>query len=108
MATQTHAKVREGVQDFLMVSSFGFWAMMLGFVPVATIHFLTVQVGRDYGATIEILGGLTEGTVVVTNPNADLMDGMRVHVTAASDQENPAGARGAPPAPTPTDQKKGR
>jgi hypothetical protein len=40
MATQTRAKVREGVQDFLMVSSFGFWAMMLGFVPVATIHFL--------------------------------------------------------------------
>jgi hypothetical protein len=33
-------KVRENVQDFLMVSSFGFWAMMLGFVPVATIHFL--------------------------------------------------------------------
>jgi hypothetical protein len=40
MATQTRAKVREGVQDLLMVSSFGFWAMMLGFVPVATIHFL--------------------------------------------------------------------
>jgi hypothetical protein len=40
MATQTSAKARESVQDFLMVSSFGFWAMMLGFVPVATIHFL--------------------------------------------------------------------
>jgi hypothetical protein len=32
--------VRESVQDILMVSSFGFWAVMLGFVPVATIHFL--------------------------------------------------------------------
>ena len=40
MATQTNAKTRESVQDFLMVSSFGFWAMMLGFVPVATIHYL--------------------------------------------------------------------
>ncbi len=40
MATQTRAKVRESVQDILMVSSFGFWATMLGFVPVATIHFL--------------------------------------------------------------------
>jgi hypothetical protein len=39
MATQTKTNVREGVQDFLMVSSFGFWAMMLGFAPVATIHF---------------------------------------------------------------------
>ena len=40
MATQTKAKARERMQDILMVSSFGFWAMMLGFVPVATIHFL--------------------------------------------------------------------
>jgi hypothetical protein len=39
MATQVKAKARESVQDFLMVSSFGFWAVMLGFVPVATIHF---------------------------------------------------------------------
>ena len=39
MAT-TKTKVRESVQDILMVSSFGFWAMMLGFVPVVTIHFL--------------------------------------------------------------------
>ena len=40
MATQSKTKVRESMQDFLMVSSFGFWAMMLGFVPVATFHFL--------------------------------------------------------------------
>ena len=40
MATQTKVKVRERVQDALMVSSFGFWAMMIGFVPVAAIHFL--------------------------------------------------------------------
>jgi Na+-transporting NADH:ubiquinone oxidoreductase subunit NqrC len=40
MATQVKMNARESVQDLLMVSSFGFWAMMLGFVPVATIHFL--------------------------------------------------------------------
>jgi len=40
MATQTNTKARESLQDFLMVSSFGFWAMMLGFLPVATFHFL--------------------------------------------------------------------
>jgi hypothetical protein len=40
MATQTKTKTRERVQDILMVSSFGFWAVMLGFMPVATIHFL--------------------------------------------------------------------
>jgi hypothetical protein len=40
MATRVKASTREAVQDLLMVSSFGFWAVMLGFVPVATIHFL--------------------------------------------------------------------
>jgi hypothetical protein len=42
MATRVKTSVRETVQDVLMVSSFGFWAVMLGFVPVATIHFLAV------------------------------------------------------------------
>jgi hypothetical protein len=32
--------MRDSMQDFAIVSSFGFWAVMLGFVPVATIHFL--------------------------------------------------------------------
>jgi len=41
MVTRAKIKARESVQDFLMVSSFGFWAMLLGFVPVATIHFFT-------------------------------------------------------------------
>ena len=39
MATRIKTSARERMQDALMVSSFGFWAMMLGFVPVATIHF---------------------------------------------------------------------
>jgi hypothetical protein len=42
MATRAKTSVRETVQDVLMVSSFGFWAVMLGFVPIATIHYLTV------------------------------------------------------------------
>ncbi len=48
-----------------------------------TIHMQQVQVGRDYGATIEILGGIGEGTTVVTNPNADMIEGMKVKVAAA-------------------------
>jgi hypothetical protein len=34
------ADVRETVRDVLMVSSFGFWALLLGFVPVAALHLL--------------------------------------------------------------------
>lgn len=32
--------VRETMRDLLMVSTFGFWAVLLGFVPVAAIHLL--------------------------------------------------------------------
>lgn len=41
MTTQTkRAALRETIRDVLMVSSFGFWAVLLGFVPVAAIHML--------------------------------------------------------------------
>jgi len=28
------------MRDFLLVSSFGFWALLLGFLPVVAIHAL--------------------------------------------------------------------
>jgi hypothetical protein len=31
---------RERMQDFLMLSSFGFWTALLGFAPVFAIHSL--------------------------------------------------------------------
>jgi RND family efflux transporter MFP subunit len=48
----------------------------------AVVHLKPVQVGRDYGATVEILDGVPEGATIVTNPSADLGDGSRVRVTA--------------------------
>ena len=36
------AAVRETVRDVLMVSSFGFWAVLLGFAPVAAFHLLAI------------------------------------------------------------------
>jgi multidrug efflux pump subunit AcrA (membrane-fusion protein) len=48
----------------------------------ATIHFRSVEVGRDYGATVEIASGVIDGTTVVLNPNADLQDGAKVRVLA--------------------------
>ncbi len=40
MSMRTKVAVRETARDMLMVSAFGFWAMMLGFVPVIAIHTL--------------------------------------------------------------------
>jgi len=61
-----------------------------------TIHVRPVQVGRDYGATVEILDGIADGTVVVVNPSADLADGSRVRVATASEHADGA-APGARP-----------
>jgi RND family efflux transporter MFP subunit len=46
----------------------------------ATIHFRPVTVGRDYGGTVELQSGVTDGMTVVSNPSADLVDGMKVRV----------------------------
>ena len=44
MRTQTSQNRRsaraERIKDFLMLSSFGFWTVLLGFAPVFAIHSL--------------------------------------------------------------------
>jgi hypothetical protein len=40
MSMQTRAAMHETGRDMLIVSAFGFWATVLGFVPVAAIHTL--------------------------------------------------------------------
>ena len=39
------------------------------------VHYRTVQLGRDYGATVEVLGGLKPGETVAIHPGDDLPDG---------------------------------
>jgi hypothetical protein len=39
-AGQQAAARAEAVQDLLLVSSFGLWAMLLGFAPVLAFHLL--------------------------------------------------------------------
>jgi RND family efflux transporter MFP subunit len=48
-----------------------------------TVRLHSVRVGRDYGSTVEILDGLVDGTAIVTNPNADLGEGMGVRTLVA-------------------------
>jgi hypothetical protein len=43
MTIQTSRAAREALRDLMMVSSFGFWAVLLGFVPVAAVHMLAVS-----------------------------------------------------------------
>ncbi len=50
----------------------------------AQVHFRSVQVIRDYGASVEIAGDVTDGMMVVANPGADLGDGATVRIRQAS------------------------
>lgn len=45
------------------------------------VRLRPVQVGRDYGATLEVLDGTADGATVVVNPSAELADGARVRVS---------------------------
>ena len=40
MSMKTQSAVRETMRDVMIVSTFGFWAVMIGFVPVVAIHAL--------------------------------------------------------------------
>ncbi len=40
MSIQTQTALREAARDFAMVSAFGFWAVVIGFAPVAAIRML--------------------------------------------------------------------
>jgi multidrug efflux pump subunit AcrA (membrane-fusion protein) len=52
----------------------------------ATVHLRSVQVARDYGSTLEILSGLTDGALVATIGSQILAEGQTVRiVTAATD-----------------------
>lgn len=42
------------------------------------VRYRTVQLGRDYGADIEVLAGLKEGETVVVHPGDDLPEGTMV------------------------------
>jgi membrane fusion protein, multidrug efflux system len=49
--------------------------------PGSRVVLRPVEIGRDYGSTLEILGGLSAGDEVVVNPSDSLEDGQEVRVT---------------------------
>ena len=56
----------------------------------AAIHLQSVTIGRDYGATVEIASGLSDGASVVLTPNADLTEGSPVRVAASPSARTPS------------------
>ena len=82
--------------------------------PPERIHIQKVQVGRDYGPSIEVIAGLREGQYVVVNPSDVVIEGATVQprpapqVPGQNTQQAPViggeqtGRIGQPSQPAPT------
>jgi hypothetical protein len=44
------------------------------------VHLRPISIGRDFGATLEILGGLEVSDRIIINPADSLEEGQKVHV----------------------------
>jgi RND family efflux transporter MFP subunit len=53
--------------------------------PDNKIHFTKVVIGRDYGATAELLSGVKPGDRAILNPSDDLSEGMKVELVKKSE-----------------------
>jgi RND family efflux transporter MFP subunit len=62
----------------------------------ATVRLRSVQVARDYGSTIEIVSGLSDGALVATIGSLILTDGQTVRI--ASSTPDSTGAKAVAPA----------
>src|SRR5271169_3976239 len=48
--------------------------------PDGKVHLRVITIGKDYGATLEILGGVEAGDRVIVNPADSIEDGQQVNV----------------------------
>lgn len=48
------------------------------------VHLRPISIGRDFGATLEILGGIEPSDQVIINPSDSLEEGQKVHVAQPS------------------------
>jgi RND family efflux transporter MFP subunit len=48
------------------------------------VHLRPISIGRDFGATLEILGGLEVSDQIIINPSDSLEEGQKVHVAKPS------------------------
>ena len=50
------------------------------------VQLRPITIGRDYGTTLEILGGVSLEDRVIINPADSMEDGQKVHVAADNQQ----------------------
>jgi RND family efflux transporter MFP subunit len=52
--------------------------------PDHTVHFQTIEVGRDYGDKLEVLSGLSEGDTIIPRPGDAVREGVKVEPVSAA------------------------
>jgi RND family efflux transporter MFP subunit len=55
------------------------------------VHLRPINIGRDYGATLEILGGVEASEQIIINPSDSLEDGQQVKVAPSKEKSPQAG-----------------
>jgi len=59
------------------------------------VHLRPISIGRDYGATLEILGGVDSNEQIIINPSDSLEEGQKVRIAQSRSGEGQPG-QGAP------------
>ena len=68
--------------DTLVVNSQGTRVIVV--TSQSTVHYVPVQLGRDFGTTVEVLDGLKAGQTLISNPVDTLSEGQRVQQPPSS------------------------
>ena len=98
--TEVHLKLPTEVPSYILpVNALIFRAQGL---QVATVEnnnrakLVTIVLGRDFGATVEVVSGLTDADKVIVSPPDSLVDGEQVQIAQANTQ---GGSGSASPQP---------
>ena len=75
-------------QSALLVDANGVRVALVG--SDGTLHYHPVQIGRDYGSTVEVLSGLAPTDVLATGLSPNVTDGSRVEITKPADPASAA------------------
>ncbi|MBV8810628.1 MAG: efflux RND transporter periplasmic adaptor subunit [Acidobacteriaceae bacterium] len=86
--TEVHFKIHSNGSTLIIPSTslvFRSEGLRVPVVKNNRVALLPVQVGRDFGRTIEVLAGLSDDALVILNPPDSLVNGERVRVVPAKE-----------------------
>jgi membrane fusion protein, multidrug efflux system len=75
--------------------------------PGGKVQLRPINIGRDYGATLEVLGGVSTTDQVVINPADSLEDGQQVNVAQPASSQQPGQQQNQQPQGQGKDPQKG-